>query len=103
MNRILAFSGVSVTLASYKLGVVGYLAVLYVKAVQQTLTIEPVVERSVSALESTRSIPYYGPGEPGGEITLHLSSDWLRLFLSGLEQTGKVLCFGHDNKSAHNL
>ena len=79
------FQRVSITLASYKLVAVYHLAVLYVKAVQKSPAIEPVVEGSIAALESTRPISYQSPGQPGGEVTFHLSADRLRMFVNCLE------------------
>ena len=87
---------VGITIASYKLAAVCHVAVLYVKAVQKSLAIEPVVEGSLAALEPTRPIPNQGPSQPRGEVTFHLSAYWLRLFVSRLEQTSMVLFSGHD-------
>jgi len=103
MDGILAFSGVRITFAAYKLVVVGHLTVLYVKAMQKSLTIEPVVERSVAALKSSRTIPNHGPGQPGWEVTFHLGADWLWLFFSRLEQAGVVLYSGHNFKGTPTL
>ena len=87
---------VGITIASYKLAAVCHVAVLYVKAVQKSLTIEPMIEGSVAALESTRPIPNQGPGQPGGEVTLHLCADWLWMFVNRLEQARVVWFSSHD-------
>ena len=90
MNGLSMFQRVSIAVASYELIVVCHVAVLYVKAVQKSLAIEPMIEGSVAALESTRPIPDQGPGQPGGEVTFHLCDDWLRVFVNRLEKARVV-------------
>ena len=91
--------GIRITLAPYKVITVRHLTVLYVKAVQKRLTIEPVIVGGVTVLKSTGPIPNQGPVQPRGEVTFHVSADWLWAFFDRSEQGRLILSSGQDLKA----
>ena len=51
------FQRIRVTLTPNEPVAVGHMTILYLETVQKCLTVEPVIERNVTALELTRPIP----------------------------------------------
>ena len=59
--------GICITLASHESVTVSHVTILYVEAVQESLSIKPVIVGGISILKFTRPIPYQGPVQPTGE------------------------------------
>ena len=68
--------GICITLASHESVTVSHVTILYVEAVQESLSIKPVIVGGIVILKFTRPIPNQGPVQLTGEVT---GNHWYRV------------------------